>query len=232
MPTDLAPAATLADYTEVLAQLRLLSRDMLLAFRLQVGQLMLDRFYGGNINAYRDQSPTKAESFGAFLRACPDELADLGLGGRVVRDCINARVTYDGLPAQVREGLKFSHVVELARLGDPTTRARLAMDTTLQNWSVDQLKSAIGQLTLSNYYDLDNATLGTQPPDPKVAPANPTQAGRLVTRLEKAVEDLNAWRADWAAAKTDKLRNDQRERYKKALADLKAKVAEMEVALG
>ncbi len=232
MPTDIEPLDPKAAYADLLDQLRLLSRDMLLAFRLQVGKILLDRFYDGDIREYRNTFASKDTSFAAFVRTCPSELTDLGLGGQVARQCINARVTYDMLPASVRDGLLFSHVVELARLEDPTTRARLAMDTTQQKWSVEQLKDAIGQLTIGNYYDTDSAAPGTQPPEPKAEPEKKAQPGRLVARLERAVEDLDVWQAEWQAADTGKLRGPQRERFKKALADLKAKVAAMEGALG
>lgn len=232
MPNDIELVDPKAPFTDILAELRLLSRDMLLAFRLQVGKLLLDRFYDGDIREYRNSVGTKHASFAAFIRACPSDLTDLGLGGQVARQCINARVTYDMLPAQVRDGLLFSHVVELARLGDPTTRARLAMDTTRQNWSVDQLKDAIGQVNLGNYYDTDGATPGTQPPPAKGEPEKAAQPGRLVTRLEKAVEELDSWSSQWAEADTSNLRGFQRERYKKALEALKAKVAAMETRLG
>jgi hypothetical protein len=232
MPTQIERVDPKAAYADLLEQLRLLSRDMLLAFRLQVGKILLDRFYGGDIREYRNTFASKDTSFAAFVRTCPTDLTDLGLGGQVARQCINARVTYDLLPPGVRDGLLFSHVVELARLEDSTTRARLAMDTTQQRWSVDRLKDAIGQLTQGNYYDADSATPGTQPPTPLDEPEKKAQPGRLVARLERAVEDLDVWQAEWLAADTEKLRGHQRERFKKALADLKAKVAAMEGVLG
>ena len=231
MPTEMEAVDPKVVYAEILQQLTLLSRDMLLAFRLQVGKLMLDRFYDGDVHAYRTHWAAKESSFAAFIRTCPSELADLGLAGQVVRQCINARITYDTLPAQVRDGLLFSHVVELARLDDPTARARLAMDTTLQKWSVDQLKDAIGQLMLGNYYDTDASQAGTQPPPPRLEDLKTAQPGRLVSRLEKAVEDLDTWAAEWTGADTSRLRGVQRERAKKAMADLKAKVAAMEALL-
>lgn len=232
MPQELEALQIKESYADVLDQLRLLSRDMLLAFRLQVGQLMLERFYGGSAHAYRDKSAHKHVSFAAFLRSCPDELADFGLGGRVIRDCIHARITFDTLPPQVRDQLQFSHVVELARLDDPTARARLAMDTTLKSWSVDQLKEAIGQVKLGNYYDTDASAPGTQPPEPKGELERKPQPGRLVTQLVKAVQELEIWRAEWAAAEKGHLRGEQRERYREAVAELKAKVAELEDELG
>lgn len=232
MAPEIEPADARAAYADVLDQLHLLSRDMLLAFRLQVGKLLLDRFYAGSVHDYRDVNPYKHGSFAAFLKACPAELTGLGLGGQVARQCINARVTYDSLPPQVRDGLLFSHVVELARLPDPTARARLAMDTTLQHWTVDQLKAAIGQLMIGNYYDTDATVPGTQPPAPREEPEKAIHAGRLVTRLAKVVEELDTWSADWKAAKHSSLRSDQRERYRQALVDLKAKVAAMEEELG
>ena len=231
MASDIEPNDPKSDYSEVLHHLYLLSRDMLLAFRLHVGKLLLDSFYNGRIHDYRDTNPHKHGSFAAFLKTCPAELADLGLGGQVARQCINARVTYDLLPPQVRDGLLFSHVVALARLDDPTARARLAMDTTQQHWTVDQLKAAIGQLTLGNYYDTDPALAGTQPSAPREEPEKAIQAGRLVTRLTKVVEELDTWNEDWKAASTGHLRSEQREKYRQALATLKAKVAAMEEQL-
>ena len=46
------------------------------------------------------------------------------------------------------------------------------------------------------------------------------------------MEDLDAWAAEWTGADTSKLRGVQRERAKKAMADLKAKVAAVEALLG
>ena len=232
MPNEIEVIDPKVIYGDILQQLALLSRDMLLAFRLQVGKLMLDHFYDSNVQSYRTHWASKESSFAAFVRACPSELVDLGLSAQIIRQCINARVTYDMLPPQVRDGLLFSHVVELARLEDPNARARLAMDITMQKWSVDQLKDAIGQLTLGNYYDTDASQPGTQPPPAKPETEKPAQPGRLVARLERAVEDLDTWAAEWTGADTSKLRGVQRERAKKAMADLKAKVAAVEALLG
>jgi hypothetical protein len=85
---------------------------------------------------------------------------------------------------------------------------------------------------LGNYYDTDATQAGTQPPPPRPEAEKATQPGRLVSRLEKAVEDLDTWAAEWAGADTSKLRGVQRERAKKAMADLKAKVAAVEALLG
>lgn len=232
MPTDIERVDPKASFADVLAEPRLPSRDVQLAFRPQVGQLLLERFCAGDIREDRDCTGAKEASLAALLRACPSDLTDLGLGGQVARQCINARVTDDLLPPDVRGGLLFSHVVGLARLGDPTTRARPAMDTTRQRWSVDQPRDAIGQLALGNCCDTDGAAPGTPAAPAKAEPEQASQPGRLVSRLEKVLGALATWSCQWAEAETSRLRGVQRERCKKALADLKAKVAAMEEHLG
>ena len=68
MPNDIELVDPKASFTDILAELRLLSRDMLLAFRLQVGKLLLDRFYDGDIREYRNAPD--AEFLMQLLRDC------------------------------------------------------------------------------------------------------------------------------------------------------------------
>lgn len=231
MSDDLQPAKTKADYSEILQKLAHLSRDLLLTFRLEVGQLMLDQYFGGSIHAYRDQNPNKLESFNEFAKTCQDDLADFGLSPAVLRHCILARITWDGLPAQVRDQLRFNHVVALSSVGEPNDRARLAFDATRQGWSVTQLKDAIARVHEHTYYDTDPETPGTQPPPAKPQAARDPQPGRLVTQLVKAGQDLQDWRSAWASVDAKKLRGPQRQRVVDAVAALRAQVEQMEADL-
>jgi hypothetical protein len=232
MPTDLQPPVSKDQYADTLAKLAGLSRSMLLAFRLEVGKLILDEFFGGSAHAYRDRNPGKESSFAEFVRTCQAELADLGLAPAVVRQCVQARIAWDGLPQQVRDRLLFSHVVELSRVGDPTARARLAMDTTLQGWTTDQLRDAIARVHAGSYYDTDPEAPGTQPPAETPAPERGYQPGRLVTQLVKAGEDLQSWRQAWATVDAQKLRGPQRQRMVEAVAALRAQVEQLQAELG
>lgn len=223
------PAKT--EYADLLADLQRLSRNLLLAFRLEVGQLLLDRFFAGDGRAYASRNPLKEQSFRAFTQACHDDLALLGLGDQTLANCIRARLTWNTLPPGVREQLRFSHVVELTRVGDPTARARLAQYSLQRGWSVDALKGAIEQHKAGNFYDTDPAPPGTQPPRPKELPHKGVAAGRLITRLEKASAGLQAWHADWQGVDAQKLRGAERKRCAAALAALKAQVATLEAQL-
>jgi hypothetical protein len=220
------------EFADVLAELSALSRDMLLAFRLQVGHVILGRFFGGDSRAYRSQNPNKEASFNHFVRTCQDDLTDLGLAGPVVRQCVLVRIAWDGLPREVREQLRFSHVVALAGVADPTARARLAMDTTLEHWSVGQLKAAIDRHQAGEYYDTDSTKPGTQPPPEKPEVVRQPQAGRMVTQLERAGQELQGWRETWSTIDPAKVRGPQRQRCLAALAAVKAEVATLEGILG
>ncbi len=232
MPTELQPTAPTNDYAPILARLAALSRDLLLAFRLEVGQLMLSEYFGGSARSYRDHDSTKPSSFNDFVRNCQAELEDFGLSATVLRQCIQARVAWDGLPAEVRDRLKFSQIVQLARVGEPNMRARLAFDATQQQWNVAQLRDAIARADDHRYYDTDLSTPGTQPPPPRQEePSAGPQPGRLVTRLVKAGKELQEWEQAWSGVDASKLRGAQRQRVQDALEALKAQVARLEAQL-
>ncbi len=238
MPNDQQLAKTKADYADLLAELDHLSRELLLAFRLQAGKLFLARFFGGSAHAYRDKSHDKDATFVEFAKLCKDELSTLGLSASLARQCILARIAWDGLPEAVRTSLKFNHIVSLARVDEPTTRARLAMDAKTQGWSVIQLDDAIQRAGDGRYYDTDPATPGTQPPPDNGlagqgdADTASYQPGRLVTQLVKAGKELQTWEQAWATVDASKLRGPQRQRVHQALAALKAQVVRLEAQLG
>ena len=103
--------------------------------------------------------------------------------------------------------------------------------TTQQGWSVTQLKDAIARVGDGTYGDTEAETSGTQPPPEKPTPDKAPQPGRLVTRLVRASEDLQAWRQAWATVDAKKLRGAQRERCVQAVAALKAHIGRLEAEL-
>lgn len=226
------PIKTKDFYQPVLGRLAALSHNLLLSFRLEVGKVMLDEYFGGSVHAYRDQNPNKVRSFSDFTATCQEELADYGLSAAALAQCIRARIAWDGLPPAIREQLRYSHVVALAGVAEPNMRARLAFDTAAQQWSVAELKDAIARAEDGRYYDTDPSTPGTQPPPPKPLPERGFQPGRLVTQLFKASEDLQTWRGAWGTLDASKLRGLQRKRVVQALGALKAQVQALEAQLG
>ncbi len=232
MPNDMEPIAATAAFADVLEQLQSLTRDFLLGFRLEVGKLMIERFFGGSIHNYRSQDPGKEASFAKFAQACADDLANLGLSPAVLRQCINARATYDALPQTVRERLLFSQVVELARVADATQRARLAMDATALNWTVGELKDAVRRANDGSYYDTEPLTPGTQPPPEDKAPQGKgRKPGRVLVQFERAVKDIEALRVDWMAVDASGMRPAHKERAKAVVLALKTQVVALEKAL-
>ncbi|MFZ4578170.1 MAG: hypothetical protein ACOYOB_07185 [Myxococcota bacterium] len=225
MPTDLAAPATTESFLEILDDLRRLSRDHLLFYRLEVGRLLLDRFFKGSAANYRDFSNAKAHAFVTFATTCADELQVFGLGERTLRHCILARVVFDTLPPPVRDSLGFSHVVELTRVSDPTMRARLALAIVDQNWTVQALQQAIEAAKSGDWYDTDPATPGTQPPPAPAPTGKLPQPGRMVAQAEKWLTQTDQWSAQWARMDASKLRPLQRKRAVQAVEALQQKLA-------
>lgn len=231
MTIQIQPTNPQDDYAAVLGKLAALSRSLLLTFRLEVGKTMLDEYFAGSARAYHDQNPNKVNSFNEFTKVCQNDLADYGLTSPVIAQCIRARIAWDGLPPQVRDRLRFSHVVALASVGEPNDRARLAFDTTQLGWSVAQLKDAIARVNDHTYYDTDPITPGTQPPPAKPEPNKAFQPGRLATQLLKASTDLQAWRQAWATVDAKKVRGLHRQRCVRAVAELKVHIEQLEAEL-
>lgn len=118
-------------------------------------ECLREGYHGGLVCGNREQG------WGVSPSRC--SASDLELGSQVAQQCINARVTYDLLPPQVRDGLLFSHVVELARLEaplpapsrqrpetsrrKPCRRTRLAkVVEELGTWSADWAAATTGKL--------------------------------------------------------------------------------------
>lgn len=224
MTHDLAATTTSESFHEILADLRRLSRDHLLFYRLEVGRLLLDRFFHGRAADYRDPSSAKESSFATFTTTCADELRVFGLGERTLRDCILARVVFDTLPSPIRDALGFSHVIELTRVSDASLRARLANEVIAKDWTIRDLHLAIAAAKSGDWYDTDPETPGTQPPAPRPQSGKRPQPGRLVARTEKWLNQTDEWSAQWTQVDATKLKLAQRKRAVAAVEALQAKL--------
>ena len=198
MPTDLQPSAATPEFTPVLNDVAALVHDHLLYFRLEVGRVVLDEFFGGDGFAYSDRSYAKQTKFTQFLETYPEQVEAIGLKPWLLRECVQVHIVHKTLPPAVRERLGYSHTLELVRVSDPTKRPQLANAAIAQEMTVRQFRDTVGAASAGMWYDTDDATLGVQPkpqPEPAVPPPQP---GRLVTKTETWVADAQALAAGWA----------------------------------
>lgn len=226
------PPAPAGEFVAVLDHLERLTRDHQLYFRLQVGGLMLDSFFGGDAAAYLSRDPTKASKYADFVRACRDRLDDLGLGDAVLRRCVVTRIVYDSLPADLAPRLRFTHLAELAKVEDRATRSLLATASVDNGWSADQLRDAVLAARAGRWIDGQPDVPGIQPPAAAEEPARTPQLGRVVTKFERTVADLDTLAAEWEQVSTKKLSGAQRKRLEEAVAALEARVAGLRRGLG
>ena len=228
--TPTLPAPT-GEFVAVLDQLEQLTRDHQTFFRLQVGGLMLDSFFGGDPAAYLSRDPTKASKYVDFVRACRERLDDLGLGDTVLRRCVVTRIVYDSLPADLAARLRFSHLVELAKVDDGATRSLLATASVDNQWSVDQLRDAVLAARAGRWIDGKPDDPGLQPPPAPPEPVKKPQAGRVVTRFERSIGDMRAAAAEWRSVDPKKASAEHRKRIEKAVAAFEAEVVALRQGL-
>ena len=222
----------LPDFTSTLQRMDDLSRNHLLYFRLEVGRILLEDLFGGDAEAYLSRDHNKSTRFAEFLRQNGATLQELGLGEQVLRACLTAHIAVASLPAEVVRQLVFSQVVELARVDDNATRLVLARATIDNRWSSKQLRDAALAAAHNRWIDAKPEEPGLQPPEaeeerPKRAPA----LGHVVSRFERAAEQLDDLSDQWTQVAGKRLSSGQRARMQEALGRLKAKIEGLEGAL-
>jgi len=225
------PDAALAptDFAPTLAQIERLAREHVLSFRVAIGQTLLDDLFGGDATAYASRDTTKAVRFRAFLDAHGEQLAEHGLGETLLRRCITAHIVARDLPEGLLPKLAMGQVQELYRLDDPATRRQLAQATVDNGWTSEGVRGAVSAVRMGLWPDADLATPGLQPPPVPVAPERTLAPGRVVTRVEKAVESLGELGGKVQASET--LSAAHRSRLKAALAALRAQADAIEASL-
>jgi hypothetical protein len=225
------PATALAssEFAPTLAQIERLAREHLLSFRIAIGQTLLDDLFAGDATAYASRDTTKAVRFRAFIDAHGDQLQEHGLSESLLRRCITAHIVARDLPAGLLPQLALAQVQELYRLDDPAQRRLIAQATADHGWTSEEVRGAVAAVRLGQWPDADPATPGLQPPPEPAAPARTLAPGRVVTRVEKAVESLGELGGQVQEAET--LSTAHRNRLKAALAALRAQADAIEAAL-
>ncbi len=231
MSTDLQAPTSTTEFQTILANLKLLVRDHLLYFRLEVGRVILDSFFGGDSFAYTDRSNAKQTKFTEFLDTHAEDLASFGLKPWLLRESVQVHIVHQTLPPTVPEQLGYTRMLELVRVSDPTKRAQLANAAITQSMTVAQFKDTVGAANSGTWYDTDDATPGVQPKAPVQAALPPPQPGRLITQAEKWLNDAQTLAAGWAAVDPTKVKAGQRDRMKKAVAALRTELEALEKKL-
>lgn len=221
-----------ATFDDILDELEALSREHLLMYRVRVGRVLLGHFWGGDARAFASHDSGKQARFEVFFERCGDELARYGLSRRQARDSIRAAIVLDSLPVSLAQRLFLSQVLELMRLHDPTARAEVAQAAVAWDWSVLQLRAAVDAARAGLPLDADADAPGVQRPVDEEEPGAAPAPGRMVTRAEKLVGEVEAWSAQWARVDASRLRGAQRRRLVAAVEALEGRVRELRGVLG
>src|SRR4051812_48772194 len=105
--TELAPTVDpvqfdASQFDSTIAHLRDLSRVAVLQYAVQVGNYLVDEYFGGDVTTYFDRSRYKSSSFAALLESRAADLAELGLSGSTLRNYIGAWDVWRQLPDAVK----------------------------------------------------------------------------------------------------------------------------------
>jgi len=153
-----------AELDSAIAHLRSLNRRAFLEYVLQVGQFLVDRFFGGEFAAVHSFAANKAHSFAALLTRRRAELAELNLSGATLRNYIAATEAYASLPQQTRAKLGLDHLRRLAAIKDVAERKRLGHDAATMQWTREQTTTAVRDAKRAQ-------RIGKKKPGPKSRPA-------------------------------------------------------------
>lgn len=129
----------------VITSLRALSRGVRLQYALQVGALLLDSFWSGNPENYRDKQKPAGTGFGALLQERAEQLDDLQLSPSTLRTYIRSTIVWRQLPAHVRERLDLPNLQVLTLLPDADQRGKLAAEAVQANLTTRQLETRVAQ---------------------------------------------------------------------------------------
>jgi hypothetical protein len=222
------PIVLKEQFYPVLDQLRALTHSHLIAFRVAVGQLMIERFFGGDPANYHSKDPTKQQKFVSFVDTCADDLSLYGLSNTALRNAIRAASVYNALPGEVSGKLELSHLTSLARCADPEQRSQLAAAAAYNRWTIAELDNAILAARSGQLRDTDPNQPGTQPPQvPSGVGSQARNPRRLLTRSEKAATALVGVLGELGTADVAALKAGERERLAALLAAVEARLAQL-----
>lgn len=223
------------DHDALLGVLTQLSRKHLLSFRIEVGRAVAAALYNDDPSAFHDTAWNKQGSLRQFAADRRQALADLGLSEPTLRQCVRAYFVARELPPGTIERLVISHLNLLSQLDDGASRRLLAQATVDNGWSGLDLRAAIQAVQAGQWPDGDPSTPGLQPSAPEPAPGaelRTLQPGRVVTRFERASDELDGLIGAWEKVPAEKRTAAQVARVKAAVSGWKERIARLEAELG
>lgn len=223
--------AVTPDFEPLVLGLEALSRAHLLYFRIQTGRLVATTLYGGDIATMRAALTARDGLLRAFASANAERLDDIGLTENLLRQSLAAWAVVQLLPAPVVDRLGFSHVVELAGVGDDETRRLLAEAAAENRWSRRQLHDAVLSVRAGGWPDAAPDQPGLQPEAPPEEAPVVLAPGRVVSRFEKSADALDELADHWASVTPAELAPTQRERVKVAVRRLRLRLEAIEARL-
>jgi hypothetical protein len=87
-------------------------------YRLEVGDLILQRFFGGSAAQFSSPDLGKTSTFATFLQVHAGEVAELDLSESTLLRCVRVKICHDSLPAAAREQLGWSAMLAISSIGE------------------------------------------------------------------------------------------------------------------
>lgn len=212
--TILDPQRT-AFFDEVVGHLRSLARRAQLQHALEVGDYLIETFYGGDVHAYYAPDAAGHASFAALCRERADELEEIGHPRDRLRLYIRCWDAWRQLPPLVHEQIGLSKLVRLLSIHDPATRNDVAVAAVQNGWTVKQLEAAVA------------AEVADERPRRSPPRATVDRARRAVRELGVTTRKLEKWH-EVLATQTPRQRAAAREEAVAAVARLQALIAAIE----
>jgi hypothetical protein len=178
-------------YQNVLDRIYRATLDHMVAYRLEIGALILAEFFENDPALFHDRSRFKPARFKDFLAACGDRLDDIGMGERTLRACVQAHLVVADLDEEDRRLLTFSHLTALAAVKDRSHRRLLGSAAVQERWSVAQLSAAAARMEAGQWIDQDPQQPGLQPEPIKPSkprPPRPTTSRAITSPKLQARE--------------------------------------------
>lgn len=212
------------DFDGLVQALEALVTHHFVYFRVQTGRLIATQLFGGDVATMHEQLHRRDGVLAAFIAQKGERLDDLGLTERTLRESLHCWSVVQSLDGPVAERLRYSHLVELIRAPDDGTRKLLAQATLDNAWSRRQLRDAVDEVIAGEWPDTQPDKPGLQPGPPRPPEARVLAPGRVVTRLEKTVEEIDEMTGHLEGVDPADLAPGQRKRARAALRKLRERI--------
>jgi len=150
----------------------------------ELGQIVIDAFFGGDFRNFRAASGKNID----FQRLCDRE--DLHVSYHQLWTAVSVAAQLDELPADVAEALSVSHHRALLAVSDPDSKYRLATSAAQEGWTRRELVAAVAAWRAEQ-----PRTGAGRPPLPGFVRAvrMAVRTSQQVRGAEPAPDDVRAW---------------------------------------